>query len=115
MNGSDLALGEDKTLDIRLEPVPQTASGAPTGKTWKEPYTGMEFVWVPKGCFQMGSPSIEIGRDPDERSVHEVCLDGFWMGKYEVTNRQFRQFRSGHDSYNYEGLSLNGMISRWFM
>ncbi len=64
----------------------------------------MEFVWVPKGCFQMGS---NIGNS-NEKPVHEVCLDGFWMGKYEVTNRQFRKFRSGHDSKSYKGQSLNG-------
>lgn len=29
---------------------------------------------------------------PDEQPVHEICLDGFWMGKYEVTLDQFFQF-----------------------
>ena len=26
-------------------------------KTWKEPVTGLVFVWVPGGCFLMGSPT----------------------------------------------------------
>ena len=72
--------------------------------TYTEPVTGMEFVWVPKGCFQMGSNNGAS----DEKPVHEVCVDGFWMGKYEVTNAQFRKFRSSHDSGAYEGHSLNG-------
>ena len=25
----------------------------------------------------------------NERPVHEVCVDGFWMGKYEVTQAQY--------------------------
>ncbi|MCA9035344.1 MAG: formylglycine-generating enzyme family protein [Planctomycetaceae bacterium] len=45
-------------------------------------------VWVPGGSFEMGS------RDgaPDEMPVHTVQLDGFWMDKYEVTNRDFQAF-----------------------
>ncbi|MCG8637152.1 MAG: formylglycine-generating enzyme family protein [Desulfobacterales bacterium] len=63
-------------------------SGAPiTGKCWKEPKTGMEFVWVPKGCFMMGSHSGST----DEGPIHKVCLDGFWIGKYEVTVRQWKK------------------------
>ena len=55
------------------------------GAAWKEPVTGMEFVWVPPGCFMMGSES----GNADERPVHEVCLDGFWLGKYEVTQDEW--------------------------
>jgi len=46
----------------------------------------MEFVWIPKGCFTMGS---EDG-GKDERMPHKVCFEnGFWMGKYEVTQAQY--------------------------
>lgn len=77
------------------------------GESWVETVTGMEFVWVPKGCYRMGSPEYEAGRFSDER-LHEVCVDGFWMGKYEVTNSQYRQFKPSHDSGVYQGNSLNG-------
>lgn len=63
----------------------------------QEPITGMEFVWVPKGCFQMGSPEHEPERLRNERR-HKVCVEGFWIGKYEVTNGQYRKFRPGHNS-----------------
>ncbi|CAN2048731.1 formylglycine-generating enzyme [Candidatus Magnetomoraceae bacterium gMMP-13] len=79
----------------------------PSKKIWKDPITGMDFVWIPKGCFKMGSPESEKGRDSDEGLVHEVCVDGFWMGKYEVTNAQYRKFKSNHNSKSYEGHSLN--------
>ncbi len=67
---------------------------------WVEPQTGMEFVRIPGGCFRMGSPAGEAGRDPDEGPVRRVCLSGFWMGRYEVTRGQFRLFveRSGYVS-----------------
>jgi formylglycine-generating enzyme required for sulfatase activity len=96
-------------------PAQVVAASAPRGepprqpfKTWKEPVTGIEFVWVPAGCFLMGSPQKEEGRGQDEGPVHEVCVDGFWMGRHEVTNGQFRKFQRDHDSRSYEGLSLNG-------
>jgi formylglycine-generating enzyme required for sulfatase activity len=59
----------------------------------------MELVWVPAGSFQMGTPDSVQGRAGDEGPVHRVELDGFWMGKYEVTNGQYRQFMkdSGYD------------------
>ena len=48
---------------------------------------GMEFVWIPAGSFVMGSPVGEEGRFRDERQ-HEVRIsEGFWMTKYEVTQR----------------------------
>jgi len=43
-------------------------------------------VYVPPGPFAMGSDD----GDPDERPVHEVELDGFYVDKYEVSWRQWR-------------------------
>ena len=88
--------------------IPRSEAQPRTQKTWKEPVTGMEFVWVPGGCFLMGSPQAEPGRKVDEGPVHEVCVDGFWMGKTEVTNGQYRKFDPNHNSKDYGGHSLNG-------
>ncbi|WP_420265237.1 formylglycine-generating enzyme family protein [Candidatus Magnetominusculus dajiuhuensis] len=66
---------------------------------------GIEFVAVKGGCFQMGD-SVGDG-DPNERPVHEVCVNDFSMGKYEVTNDQFKKFRPGHKSGTFEGISLD--------
>ncbi|ROR03328.1 formylglycine-generating enzyme family protein [Desulfosoma caldarium] len=62
------------------------------GQLWVEPITGMRFVWIPGGCFRMGSEASEQGRSRDEGPIHEVCLDGFWMGQREVTRGEFRRF-----------------------
>lgn len=77
-------------------------------RLYTDPTTGMEFVYVPGGCYQMGSPENEAGRSADEGPVHEACVDGFYMSKYEVTNEQYRKFQSAHDSKDYKGRSLNG-------
>ena len=50
-----------------------------------------ELVSISGGCFQMGSPANEEGRDDDERQ-HRVCVEDFKLGKYEVTVQAFRRF-----------------------
>jgi formylglycine-generating enzyme required for sulfatase activity len=57
----------------------QTVAAAPEG-----------MVFVPAGEFIMGSPEGE-GLD-NEHPQRTVYLNAFYIGKYEVTNRQFSQF-----------------------
>lgn len=68
--------------------------------------TGMEFVIIKGGCFKMGD-SYGDG-ESDEKPVHEVCVSDFAMGKYEVTNAQYRKFNPDYSSGNYKGNDLNG-------
>lgn len=44
-------------------------------------------VFIKGGCFDMGDTFGE--GDGDERPVHTVCLDNFYIGKYEVTQREW--------------------------
>ena len=47
-------------------------------------------VLIPAGTFEMGSDDEDaLG---DERPVHTVYVDAFYMDKYEVTNAQFKAF-----------------------
>ena len=81
---------------------------------WKDPVTGMEFVWVPGGCYEMGCGSWTSDCYKDEKPVDEVCVDGFWIGKYEVTQGQWKKimgnnpsnFKKG-DDYSVEQVSWN--------
>jgi formylglycine-generating enzyme required for sulfatase activity len=51
-----------------------------------------DLVIIPAGTFQMGnSTNIDEGYS-DELPVHTVTLDSFAMGKYEITNGQYRDF-----------------------
>ena len=72
--------------------TPMANAEPEAGETWTEPTTGMEFVWVTGGCYQMGCGNWTDNCDDDEKPVHEVCVDGFWIGKYEVTIDQYRNF-----------------------
>jgi len=65
------------------------AADATAGSPDTAPVTimaGMEFVLVPGGCFVMGkiAPQGQQGRG------EEVCVDAFWISRYEVTQRQWR-------------------------
>ena len=50
----------------------------------------VEMVLIPAGEFEMGS--VGAGAGVDERPVHTVYLDAFYMDEYEVTNAQYREF-----------------------
>ena len=50
----------------------------------------LEMVFCPAGSFTMGSPANEKGRH-DEEIQHRVTLTKpFWIGKYEVTQKQYQ-------------------------
>lgn len=106
--GQAASSSADKPASARVEPISRSDKPVKSFKTWKEPVTGLEFVWVQGGCFLMGSPQTEKGRSEDEGPVHEACVDGFWMSRTEITNGQFKKFRADHDSKNYSGHSLSG-------
>jgi formylglycine-generating enzyme required for sulfatase activity len=58
------------------------------------PAPAKDMVWVPEGSFLMGSEDFY----PEERPVHRVTVDGFWMDSHPVTNAEFRRFvkATGH-------------------
>ena len=78
---------------------------AHAGAPYVDPATGVEFVSIEGGCFQMGD-SVGDG-DPNERPVHEVCVSDFALGKHEVTNGQYKKFNPQHQSGQSQGSSLD--------
>jgi formylglycine-generating enzyme required for sulfatase activity len=47
-------------------------------------------VLISSGSFSMGSPDNEPGREADEGPQHQVSISSFYIGKYEVTQAQWR-------------------------
>jgi formylglycine-generating enzyme required for sulfatase activity len=52
---------------------------------------GVKLCWCPPGRFRMGSPPDEPERRPDETQVEVTLTRGFWMGKYGVTQGQWKR------------------------
>ncbi len=100
------SLPEESSPPRPDSPVTRPPPGPQIGQSYTEPETGMEFAWIPAGCFTMGSPEAEKDRGPNE-APHEVCPRGFWMGKHEVTNAQYQRFDATHDSGTHETHPLN--------
>ncbi|MCA9074638.1 MAG: caspase family protein [Planctomycetaceae bacterium] len=50
----------------------------------------IKFCWCPPGSFQMGSPKNEADRHDDETQVHVTLTRGFWLGRTEVTQREWK-------------------------
>jgi len=83
----------------------------------------MAFVPIPAGCFEMGSPDSEEGRYPNEGPVHQVCPRAFELGKFEVTQGQWRRVMvfinpapshfNGDDRLPVESVSWNE--AQWFV
>ncbi len=54
-------------------------------------------IKIPGGTFRMGSDK----HYPEEAPAHRVTVDPFWIDRYPVTNRQFREFvrATGHVTF----------------
>jgi formylglycine-generating enzyme required for sulfatase activity len=50
----------------------------------------LELVNIPAGRFIMGAPKEELESEDNERSQHPVAVSEFYMGKYLVTQAQWR-------------------------
>jgi len=76
--------------------VPETETG---GDVWTDPVAGMEFIKVPGGTFMMGD--IFGDGDDYEKPVHEVQLNGFYIGKYPVTQGHWKKV-TGNNPANFQ-------------
>ena len=63
-----------------------------------------DFVRIPGGTFQMGSPETEAWRSDDE-SLHTVTVSDFYMSRYELTQAEYEQVMGSKPS-NFSGEKL---------
>ena len=66
----------------------------------------LEMVKVKAGFFTMGSPAEEHGRNSDEKQHKVTVTEDFWMGKFEVTQAQWKALMEGKRS-DYDGTELS--------
>jgi sulfatase modifying factor 1 len=88
-----------KKVGAKAEKVTRNEKG-----NWEAVFAnGITLVYIPEGEFTIGSPAQE--GDADEHPAHKVFLNGFWIGKTEVTFEQFDRFcvESGREKTADEG------------
>ncbi len=74
------------------------ASNSPVGKNFlgskagdEHEVVGVKLCWCPPGRFFMGSPRSEPERRSGEDQVAVTLTKGFWTGKYEVTQGEWKR------------------------
>ena len=82
----DLTTGIDKVSVSHLPPF-----STPTSAT-------VEMVYVRGGCYHMGDIFDDPEGGSEEKPVHEVCVDSFYLGKYEVTQGQWQSVMGSNPS-----------------
>ena len=85
--------------------VPEQMVGSEAGEERDfeiAPGVKMTMRWIPPGEFMMGSPEGEMGRQDDEVQHRVRITKGFWLGKYEVTQAQWRAVMGTNPSYSDE-------------
>ena len=82
----DLTTGRDKVSVLLVPPF-----SAPTSAV-------VEMVYVRGGCYQMGDIFDDPEGGSEEKPVHEVCVDSFYLGKYEVTQGQWKSAMGSNPS-----------------
>jgi formylglycine-generating enzyme required for sulfatase activity len=98
----------DELLDEpEVEDITFSVGEEPNWTPIVEETNGVPFVYVPAGCFMMGSADEQVeaafegcqamygvscGREfyEAQQPLHEVCLSAFWISQTEVTNDQYR-------------------------
>ena len=95
-------MGQDSVLSYEFESLTVNHNGEIIKRTpgkayyYKERLEAgiyLDMVYIPGGKFMMGSPLNEKGswyRDIAEYPQHEVTVKPFWIGKYTVTQTQWK-------------------------
>ncbi len=100
LNGNESVI-KYQAITVEIGVTPGTERTFPLGNSGES----IVMCWIPSGSFDMGSPGNEQDRDGDEGPVHRVAFsEGFWMGKYEVTQVQWEAVL-GNNPSSYDGVN----------
>ena len=95
-----------------MEPLEPEAAHAKLGDSFTIPELGLQIVWVKPGTFTMGSPTSESGRESDETQHPVTLINGFYLGKYEVTQDQWEKVMGSNPS-KYRGADRPVEMVSW--
>ena len=73
----------------------------------------LEMIWVEPGSFTMGSPTTEAFRGTEETEHNVTLTNGFYLGKFEVTQAQYQMVMTGNtDGINSIPSQFSGIPNR---
>ncbi|HZK08741.1 MAG TPA: SUMF1/EgtB/PvdO family nonheme iron enzyme [Bacteroidales bacterium] len=92
-------LSKSISLEQGSDPEPDTEKVVSLEKV---NYTdhGIDMVFVKGGTFTMGCTSEQSNCRGDEKPTHQVTLSDFYIGKYEVTQKQWREVMGASTSFS---------------
>ena len=99
-------------------PAPQPAPGPSPAVIPPQPSPGpvpvsSDMVYISGGTFMMGSPANERGRFDNEGPQHQVTISSFYMGKTEVTQKEYQEIM-GKNPSKYKGDNRPVEKVSWF-
>ena len=83
-----VAFGGDKTPGKNGNPW---FAGREAGQVRDDNGLKMKLVWCPPGSFTMGSAGLDANPLFNEHQVAVKFTTGFWLGKYEVSQKEWRR------------------------
>ena len=108
-NTQTITISEGKTTTVNAtltkQVVPATSQSS-TSSSGSSTIAGFDMVYVKGGTFTMGA-TAEQGSDAysNEKPTHSVTLSDYYIGKYEVTQAQWRAIMGSNPS-NFKGDNL---------
>jgi formylglycine-generating enzyme required for sulfatase activity len=110
--------GQAVAATIKAPAQPQPTTPAPTPAPVQQPAAlpqrpvPANMVRIQGGTFTMGSPANEPSRGSDE-THHQVTVSSFYMGKYEVTQKEYQEVMGTNPSI-FKGDNLPVENIRWY-
>jgi formylglycine-generating enzyme required for sulfatase activity len=107
-----VSVNKDQTSNLKFsfEAKAQTTTTiTPSSTQTQQTSTPANMVFVEGGTFQMGSNDGES----DEKPVHQVTVSSFYIGKYEVTQKEWQEVMGSNPS-NWKGDKLPVEQVSWY-
>jgi len=91
----------------------QVTTMIPQSAARKENTIPSNMVRINGGTFTMGSPDKEPGHQKDE-AQHQVTVSGFYIGKYEVTHKEYEDIMGIRNYVSFRGDNLPVVDVTWY-
>lgn len=93
-------LKKEEPEETEESPIFTQADNAGDTEIFTSPLTGIQFVLIPAGEFEMGSPSGEKERSDSESPTHKVTIqNSFYLGRSAVTQKQWKTVMGNNPSH----------------